>query len=216
MSKTNVLIVFIAAALCVPTVVQGQLWTDIFSSDAFLEGVIGPENFFAQARIGDLGDDGTYELKLASSWSPGSTADFAWPNCEYQDFSLTYDEGTGSVTFTLGGETLQFTTPFHDFDAIFIRANATHSGTRVALYDMVFNGVNLPNIMNIEGPHGLRYLQLSGPDVGYSFTMTGLAKLCWDGDPPADSELAFKIKATKMAIVGTEDQTWSGLKALYR
>jgi hypothetical protein len=216
MTKVKTLIVFMAAALCVPAAVQGQIWTEIFNSDTVLDGVIGPENYFAQARIGDLGDDGTYELKVASSWSQGSTANIAWPNCEYLEFSLTFDESTGDVVFTLGGETLSFKTPFDDFDAIFIRANATFAGTRVALYDMVCNGVDLPNVLNIEGPHGLRYMQLYGPGINGDYTLTGLAKLCWDGDPPTDSDLGFKIKATKMAIVEAEERSWSGVKALYR
>jgi hypothetical protein len=132
-----------------------------------------------------------------------------------EPFTLAYDAGTGLVTFSIGGKVLTYTTPFPMFGDIFIRTRAVNVESSVIVQDLVLNGVNVADASNAVGP-GLDILWISGAQLAGGFTLTGTATLAWTGTPPTQSRLAFQIKVAKLAVVGTEDESWGGIKALYR
>jgi len=76
-------------------------------------------------------------------------------------------------------------------------------------------GVSVGDVSSAVGP-GLDILWISGAALSDGFTLTGTATLAWTGTPPTQSRLAFQIKVAKLAVVGTEDESWGGIKALYR
>jgi hypothetical protein len=186
------------------------------ATDAELLALISDTIFVAEGRIGDLGGAATFELDLGQSTAaPFTTAQYPWISGTVEPFTITYNSGTGLVTFTLGGKVLTYTTPFPMFGDIFVRTRAVEAQRSVIVQDLVLNGQSVGDVSNAVGP-GLDILWISGAALSNGFTLTGTATLAWTGAPPTQSRLAFQIKVAKLAVVGTEVNTWGGIKALYR
>ncbi len=186
------------------------------ATDAELLALISDTIFVAEGRIGDLGGAATFELDLGQSTAaPNTTAQYPWISGAVEPFTLTYDSGTRIVTFALGGKVLTYATPFPMFGDIFIRARAVEADRSVIVRDLVLNGVNVGDVSNAVGP-GLDILWISGAPLSNGFTLTGTATLAWTGAAPTQSRLAFQIKVAKLSVVGAEDESWGGIKALYR
>jgi hypothetical protein len=186
------------------------------AADADLLALVSDTIFVAEGRIGDLGGAATFELDLGQSTAaPYATAQYPWTSGTIEPFTLSYDSGTGLVTFTLGGKTLTYTTPFPMFGDVFIRTRAVEADRSVIVQDLVLNGESVGGVSNAVGP-GLDILWISGAALSNGFSLTGTATLAWTGAPPTQSRLAFQIKVAKLAVVGTDDESWGGMKALYR
>jgi hypothetical protein len=186
------------------------------ATDAELLALVSDTIFVAEGRIGDLGGAATFELDLGQSTAaPYTTAQYPWVSGAVEPFTLTYNAGTGIVTFSLGGRVLTYTTPYPMFGDIFVRTRAVDADRSVIVQDLVLNGSNVGDVSNSIGP-GLDILWISGAELAGGFTLTGTATLAWMGAAPTQSRLAFQIKVAKLAVVGTEDESWGGIKALYR
>jgi hypothetical protein len=186
------------------------------ATDAELLALISDTIFVAEGRIGDLGGAATFELDLGQSTAaPNTTAQYPWINGAVEPFTLTYNSGTGLITFTLGGKVLAYTTPFPMFGDIFIRTRAVDADRSVMVGDLVLNGGSVGDVSSAVGP-GLDILWISGAPLSNGFILTGTATLAWIGPAPTQSRLAFQIKVAKLSVVGTEDESWGGIKALYR
>jgi hypothetical protein len=172
------------------------------ASDVELLGLVSDTIFVAEGRIGDLGGAATFELDLGQSTAaPSTTAQYPWTSGTVEPFTLAYNAGTGLITFTLGGKVLTYMTPFPMFGDIFVRTRAVDAERSVVVGDLVLNGQSL---------------WISGASLSNGFILTGTATLAWTGAPPTQSRLAFQIKVAKLAVVGTDDESWGGIKALYR
>lgn len=194
-----------------------QLHVAYFSTDNILSVVLDQAYFTAEGRVGDRGGVGTYELDLGQDpGSPASTAEFDWQSGVAVPFMLTHDQGSGLVTFTLGGNVLTYTTPYADFDALFIRTYALPAGTFVGVYDLVLDGVPVPGASVESGPDGLTIMQIYGNPVRNGFELSGNVKLRWLDVEPTNSDLAFQIYTCRMAVVENESETWGGVKALFQ
>jgi len=192
------------------------LTTKHLATDAELLELVSDTIFVAEGRIGDLGGAATFELDLGQSTvAPSTTAQYAWVSGQAEPFILTYNSGTGLVTFTLGGRTLSYATPFPMFGDIFVRTRAVDAGNSIIVQDLMLDGQNVGDVSNAVGA-GLDILWISGGLLSDGFTLTGTATLSWAGAPPTQSRLAFQIKVAKLSVVGTGDGTWGGIKALYR
>ncbi len=186
------------------------------AADTDLLALVSDTIFVAEGRIGDLGGAATFELDLGQSTSaPSTTAQYGWVSGQAEPFTITYNNLTGLVTFTLGGKTLTYTTPFPMFGDIFVRTRAVDVDRSVIVRDLVLNGQAVGDVSNAIGP-GLDILWISGATLSNGFTLTGTAFLAWTGAAPTQSRLAFQIKVAKLAVVGTADESWGGIKALYR
>ena len=186
------------------------------ATDTELLALISDTIFVAEGRIGDRGGAATFELDLGQSTAaPNTSAQYGWVSGQAEPFTITYNNVTGLVTFTLGGKTLTYTTPFPMFGDIFVRTRAVEVDRSVIVQDLVLNGQSVGDVSNAVGP-GLDILWISGASLLNGFTLTGTATLAWTGAAPTQSRLAFQIKVAKLAVVGTEDESWGGIKALYR
>jgi hypothetical protein len=189
--------------------------TGHFPSDAAFQ-LFQPEpaiNFVAEGRIGDRGGAATFELDLGQSTAaPATQAQYPWVSGQVEPFTLTYDTGTGLVTFQLGGRTLIYA-PTATFTDIYIRTRATQTGTSVVVNNLVLDGCAVPDQSSATG-NGLDYLHLSGGTLGDGFVLTGDATMTWGATPPTQSNLAFQIKVgTPSQIVPASPATWSAIKA---
>jgi hypothetical protein len=186
------------------------------STDAELLALISDTLFVAEGRIGDLGGAATFELDLGQSTAaPNTTAQYGWVNGQVESFTLTYSNVTKLVSFTLGGRSLTYTTPFPMFGDIFVRTRAVDSGREIILQNLVLDGQGVGDVSHAVGD-GLDILWISGGMLSDGFTLTGTATLSWVGAPPTQSRLAFQIKVAKLSVIGVENDTWGGIKALYR
>jgi|WetSurMetagenome_2_1015567.scaffolds.fasta_scaffold06610_2 hypothetical protein len=186
------------------------------ATDAELLALVSDTIFVAEGRIGDLGGAATFELDLGQSTSaPSTTAQYPWIDGAVEPFTLSYNAGTGLVTFTLGGKVLAYSTPFPMFGDIFVRTRAVEVDRSVIVQDLVLNGQSVGGVSSAVGP-GLDILWISGAQLSNGFTLTGTATLAWTGAAPTQSRLAFQVKVAKLAVVGTEDESWGGIKGLYR
>jgi hypothetical protein len=200
-----------------PTLAAAQLRVEYFSRDSILSTVLSDSLFVAEGRIGDLGGAATFELDLgANTASPATTAQFAWGNGVAYPFSLSFDIFSRLATFTLGGRTLTYTSPYAAFDALFIRTRSVYAGTFVGVYNLVLDGTTVPGASIESSADGLNIMQIYGAPLSDGFTLSGLVKLAWSGDPPLNSALAFQIFAANMLVVGNADQSWGQVKNLFR
>lgn len=192
------------------------LETRHLASDSELLALISDTIFVAEGRIGDRGGAATFELDLGQSTSaPAATAQYNWQSGVVEPFSLVYDSATGTVTFSLGGRVLVYHTPFIQFGDIFIRTRASFAGTNVSVNDLSLDGVGVYDQSSAAGP-GLDILWIAGGNLSDGFVLSGNATLAWSGTPPTQSNLAFQIKVAKLSVIGTEENTWGGIKALFR
>ena len=213
LAKTSTLIVL---AIAVLSGAASALTTQHIATDAEMLALISDTLFVAEGRIGDLGGAATFELDLGpDTGHPAQQANYAWVSGRLEPFTLTYDSATKVVTFTLGGHTLTYVTPYMQFGDMFVRTRAYNVGTSVVVNDLVLNGVNVGDQSSATG-EGLDILWISEHAIANGFTLTGTAVLSWTGAPPTQSRLAFQIKVAKLAQVGVEGTTWGGIKSLYR
>jgi hypothetical protein len=190
--------------------------TQHLGTDAELLALVSDTIFVAEGRIGDLGGAATFELDLGQSTAaPYTTAQYPWISGTVEAFTLAYDSGTGLVSFTLGGKLLTYMTPFPMFGDIFVRTRAVEADRSVIVQDLVLNGQSVGGVSNAVGP-GLDILWISGAALSNGFTLTGTATFAWTGAHPTQSRLAFQIKVAKLAVVGTGNESWGGIKTLYR
>ncbi|UCF05531.1 MAG: hypothetical protein JSV33_00400 [bacterium] len=195
---------------------SADLVTTHISSDAELVEFLSDTMFVCEGRIGDLGGAQTFELDLGhETGNPAQTADYAWQSGVVEPFSLTYDGGTGLVTFSLGGVTLYYTTPYFDFEVVFVRTRAVDDGTSMVVTDLVLDGESVNDSSIAVGPNGLDILLIVGGELNDGFTVTGSATLSWTGSPPTHSRLAFQVKVAKLAQIGIEAGSWSAVKKAF-
>jgi len=193
-----------------------SLTTKHLSTDAELLALISDTLFVAEGRIGDLGGAATFELDLGQSTAaPNTSAQYGWVNGQVEPFTLTYNNVTKIVTFALGGRSLAYTTPFPMFGDVFVRTRAVDSGREIVVQNLVLDGQSVGDVSHAVGD-GLDILWISGGSLSDGFTLTGTATLSWTGAPPTQSRLAFQIKVAKLSVIGVDNDTWGGIKALYR
>jgi hypothetical protein len=191
--------------------------TSHFASDAAFHAV-QPEagiQFVAEGRIGDRSGAATFELDLgATTAAPATTAQYGWVNGQAEPFTLSFNSGTGVVTFQLGGKTLNYT-PGGTFTDIYVRTRATQSGTSLVVDDLDLDGCPIADNSTAVGD-GIDYLRIAGGTLNDGFVLTGIATLSWGATVPTNSHLAFQIKVgTPEQIVPVESTRWSALKSRF-
>lgn len=157
-------------------------------------------------RIGDRGGIATHELKVGTDTGAPSAfddAEFPWVNGEAAAFSLVYDGAT--ATATLGGATVNFAVSAPSaFDSLLIRTATPGAGTSVALSNLALdgnalNGGSFSNDYDSDAADGDRLVKWLGVsnagDLASGFSLTGNVTLSWTGSAPAQSNLAFQVKA---------------------
>ncbi len=218
MSVFRILTLFVMVMILMPVApVSAELSSIHLDSDTELMEYLSDTLFVSEGRIGDLGGNATFELDLGqSTGSPAETAQYNWQNGVAEPFTINYDSSTDVVTFTLGGETLQYTTSYSCFDAVFVRGRAVDAGSIINVTDLVIDGENVNDSVEAAGSGGLDILLIYGVDLMDGFTISGTATLSWMGDPPTNSRLAFQVKIARSAVIGTESSSWGEVKALYR
>jgi hypothetical protein len=200
--------------LCAPILVSGAISTSHIPTDAELVSMLSDTMFVAEGRIGDRGGAATFELDVGQdTGAPGTTAQYDWQSGVVEPFTVSFDAGTGLVTFMLGGQTLYYTTPWFDFDSVFIRTRAVNEGTSVTISDIVIDGETVMDQSHAVGT-GLDILWIKGAILNDGFTLTGNAVLTWTGTPPTQSRLAFQVKVGELGIVSTEESSWSRIKMI--
>jgi hypothetical protein len=136
------------------------------ATDADLLALVSDTIFVAEGRIGDLGGAATFELDLGQSTSaPSTTAQYGWVSGQAEPFTIIYNSVTRLVTFTLGGKTLNYTTPFPMFGDVFIRTRAVEVDRSVIVQDLVLNGQSVGGVSNAVHPdgHGDARMDRCGP-----------------------------------------------------
>jgi hypothetical protein len=207
----------LGVALSAPAL--GTITTSHLSGDAELSAILPEDNiaFVAEGRVGDLEGHATFELDLGQSTAaPETTAQYAWRNGESESFAVTYDHGTGVVSFNLGGKTLYYF-PSRVFSEIFIRTRAVEDGSTVSAHDLVVDGESVNDQSSAAGPDGLDILRIQGATLSDDFVLVGQAVLSWPGDAPSQSRLAFQIKVGEPEPpVSAQPATWGWIKVFFR
>lgn len=179
--------VFLLAALFIifSFSARADLVTMHFATDAEMLEFLSDTLLIGEGRIGDLGGAATFELDLGSdTGSPAQTAQYDWQSGAAEPFTLTYESSTGLVTFSLGGETLNYCTPYFDFNEIFVRTRAVDDNSCVTVIDLVVDGEVVGDFSGAAGPGGLDILFIWGAHLSDGFVIEGVATLTWIGDPP--------------------------------
>jgi hypothetical protein len=203
-----------AALIVLPVQVTAEITTEHIATDAEMLEYLSDTMFVSEGRIGDRGGAATFELDLGQDTGhPATTAQYAWQSGVAEPFTLAYNNLTGQVTFSLGGINLYYTTPYFDFDQVFVRTRATEAGTSILVDELVIDGETVADQSSAVGS-GLDILWIKGASLNNGFVLTGVATLVWTGAPPTQSRLAFQIKIGKAAIVAIEESTWGRIKRL--
>ena len=213
-SRLVFLLTLLSLGLASPSV---ALTTSHLSSDAQFLALAPVIAFVAEGRIGDRGGAATFELDLGKETSaPATQAQYDWQSAQTEPFTLAYISGSGLVSFTLGGHTLQYVASGTLTD-IFVRTRAINDGSSVSVTDLVLDGTNVGDISSCNALTGVDYLRILGGGLADGFVLTGNAVLQWTGTAPTQSRLAFQIKVgTTDNSVGVQPVAWESVKALYR
>ena len=204
-------------ALVLPAAASAQYGVEYFSHDQFLNGVFSDSLFVAEGRLGDAGGTEQWELGLGNDQSaPATTAQMPWVNGQYVDFAVDYFYFGRLVTFTVGGETLSFETLYGFYDSIFLRAETRDAGTKIVIDELELNDIVVPGAIRISGPDCLRILQIYHIPANQDLRLTGRVRLSWSEEAPPPADLNFRIRFTNMAVVGTQETTFGGIKRLFR
>ena len=205
-----------AALIAIAIPAGAQLITQHLASDADMLAALSDTLFVGEGRIGDGLSAATFEIDLGGdSGSPAATAQYGWPNGTAVSWTLTYDNVTDLVTFTVDGITLNYVTPLSGFSSVFVRARAVDAGTGIVVDDLVLDGVAVTDQSQATGD-GLDILWISGGTLFDGFTMTGRATMTWSGAVPSQSRLAFQLKVGSLNPVKIyNDTSWGQLKALF-
>lgn len=159
------------------------------------------EVWVAEGRIADNLATGDHEADLGpDTGAPADDHDFIWGNNQAIPFTLTYDAGTNTLEYAIGGGLMSYQ-PTDAANEMFIRVRATNNfpSMSVELTDLIIDGkpVGSDIATNNTSADGVEYLRISGGALESGFSMTGNAKLVWDdSDAPRGSHLAFQIKGT--------------------
>lgn len=216
MKRRTVLCLLMIVIASLPGTLHAYLRTLHFNTDTELMRYLSEAVFTAEGRIGDLGGP-AHELDMGqTTMDLVITASYAWRNNVSEPFSLVYDHVTKTVTFSLGGRELHYSTQHSGFDAIFVRTRAVDDGTTVTVDNLRLNSQSVNDFTGVKGPDGRDVLLIYGVTIDRGFTLTGTATLGWTGDPPVDQRLAFQVKVARSAVVSNETSTWGAIKSFYR
>ena len=206
----------VLALLVAASPAAAGILTSHIATDAEMLSKITAIAFVAEGRGGDGGGAATFELDLGEdTGNPAVTEQYAWTSGAVEPFTLSYDSGTNTVTFSLGGETLQFQ-PIITFAEIFVRTRAVNANSSITVDNLFLNGMPVNDQSTCAGPGGLDILAISGEPLMTGFTMTGDATMTWTGSLPSQSRLAFQIKVGNAPTVPTEQRTLGKIKSIYR
>jgi hypothetical protein len=207
-----VVLAFVAA----PANVQAGLITSHMTDQEMLQIMPDPElAFTSEGRIGDRTGVATFELDIGrTTAAPSQTAQYGWQSGVSEPFEVSYDAGTNTATFSLGGVTLTYE-PDRYFNEVFVRTRATEAGSDAWVGDLVLEGVTVGDVSQAVGVNGTDILRVSGATLSDGFTLTGVAVLTWSDPVPTQSRLAFQIKVGAVPASALESKTWGEIKALY-
>jgi hypothetical protein len=215
MKLANILIV-IGILPLLSSVSYADITTSHIASDAEMLEMLTDTMFVSEGRIGDRGGAATFELDLGDdTGAPATTAHYDWQSGAVEPFTVSYNPGTGEVTFSLGGIVLSYITPYWDFEQIFVRCRAVNDGSWIRVDNLVIDGETVGDQSYAAG-NGLDILWIHGASLSDGFVLTGDATLAWTGTPPRNSRLAFQIKVGNLGIIATENSTWGRIKSMIR
>jgi hypothetical protein len=195
--------------------VWAGLTTSHIATDAEMLSMLSDTLFVGEGRVGDGWGAATFEIDLGGdTGSPATTAQYGWPNGTAVSWTLTYDDVTNLITFTVDGIALNYTTPLWGFSNIFVRTRAVELGSDILVDDLVLDGENVGDVSTATG-NGLDILWIAGGTLVDGFTISGRTTMSWTGDMPSQSRLAFQIKVGTTNPVKVEKVSWGQLKKLF-
>ena len=154
------------------------------------------EEFNASSYIGDDGGP-AYELEIVDIDPPNTVVDnptgqYTWGNGESVDFELSFD-GT-DLTYTVGGETIQsFDVTQGDFDINgMILSSTSTDNSSATLSNLMFDDGSMSMESLLSDGGDTDFLKIAGIDN--TFTLSGTQTFAWDGERPADFDLAYQIR----------------------
>lgn len=159
------------------------------------------ERAVGEARIGDNLASGTWERAIwefGGVGTPKATGGFTWTSGISVPFSMSFD-GSSTVSFTVGGQTLTWNSVAGSFTDIFLRTRSARSDTGIELSNLTLTGVGALGIdLMSSGANNVDYLRISNTSAFGAVTISGDATLTWSGSPPTGSSLAFQVKFTNV------------------
>ncbi len=181
----------------------GLGWEYFAGGDAAFNGLTNNgalERAVTEGRIGNNGSSGTWEQgiwKQGGVGAPITQANFVWGNGAAVDFSISWN-GSDTVSYTLGGQTLTYNTVTGPFTDIFIRTrSATDSslGLTDLFLDTAGTDLNIGDLMS-SGNGDVDYIRIRANGANFAaFTLSGKSTLTWDaGNQPNNSALAYQVK----------------------
>jgi len=178
--------------------------------------ILMPEDELAFTAEGRIGGASTFELDLGrTTAAPAQTAEYGWQSGVLEPFTVSYDAGTNTAVFSLGGVVLSYE-PDRYFNEIFVRTRAVDDGSAATVSDIVLEGEAVADLSQATGPGATDVLRISGGDLYDGFEFNAVAVLEWVEPAPTQSRLAFQVKVGAVPASPVEAATWSSVKALYR
>ncbi|NEO27501.1 MAG: PEP-CTERM sorting domain-containing protein [Kamptonema sp. SIO4C4] len=174
----------------------------------------------AESRIGRVGD---HEINIHDSANDANNRVQAnyddWRHAEAVDFALTFDSGSDTLTYTVGGVEISKTAVTQDnFSDLYIRSSARVEGSSMMVNNLFLEDSTMASAIDgfssatcevVDGEKvGCGYFDadyLHIADIVGDFTLTGQSTMRWEaGKKPQNSQLAYQIK-----LVEGEDTTES-------
>lgn len=199
-------------------------------TDAEANALLTGKTFAAEARMGNNGLSGDFELGLQKPVSGYfATNQRVWTNGQEYDFTLAYDGATRKIDYTVGDVLTSYTLLPAEVDQvadIFFRlrpSNNDSTTSSIGIHDLKINGspISGPWLANTANADvylikGADVLAATGQSLGSGFTMTGKQTFSWSGAAPLRSNLAYQIKVAAVPEPATMVALAAGVAALLR
>ena len=180
---------------------EGWGCLDDLEKDFFVTGRYGNQGSLAQTwELAIWERDGGTEYVRADDGADSNS--FDWTSGVAEDFLLSYDPSDGSVVFTVGAKTLEWTydsDKYFEYMIPFAKGNA--NGNSAQLTDMRLNGKALPDLDSGTTYMGYKVLMGDGEQLN-GFVLTGKATLNWAGNPKNE------LPAFHIFVMNTHDFEW--------
>lgn len=155
------------------------------------------EEFNASSYIGDNGD-AAHELEIVDINPPAEVVNqekgqYLWGNSEEVEFELSLDKDN-NLTYKVGDTIIQSTNVSEggfDINGMILSTTSTEDSS-VTLKNLMFDDGDMNRYEMFSSDSDADFLKVTGIDN--TFTLTGKQVFNWDGERPADYDLAYKIR----------------------
>lgn len=188
------------------SIVCGNNWSDSIFRDHLSEAVAVVQGYY-------LDSSGTRMITIGPSWGVhAQVVQFPWATHEACPFELSVDMSDQIIVFTMGGQTLAFSSAVSPVEAIYFRM-ASGCDCMSRFSQLALDGTSLNCMMDASCADSPNAGQIGGAALLDGFLLSGTAFFACGASLLGGAE--FEIMITGPTAVAVDKVSWTAIKELY-